>query len=220
MASTTYACTVPHYHDPGAPTLPRAKLYLVIGPTVEFPGAYASWPTADALYKASAGSTLKVYSVAEQPLMQAAWRAFCGRSGHVFCSPPPPDSPEPALPVVVIDSRSPSPTLVSPPARLLSTPPPPHVNGSRGTGSIRTYAVHSRGVGQVFSCSEEASEHFRSLQLLGESPVLFIGSSLDSAVFFVEQSAAAALPNDIEERDDWIAQEQRAREVLVQCDRD
>ncbi|KAJ6542095.1 hypothetical protein DFH09DRAFT_1368283, partial [Mycena vulgaris] len=52
-------CAVPFYGDPGQPDgpVPGQKLYLVSGRNVWFPGAYVSWPSADAQYKSVSNAT-------------------------------------------------------------------------------------------------------------------------------------------------------------------
>ncbi|KAJ7429962.1 hypothetical protein B0H11DRAFT_2264497 [Mycena galericulata] len=80
--SSPSSCPVPFYYDPGQPDspLPNQKLYLVFGRNVACPGAYASWPSADAQYKSVSDATLKSYKLWEP--LEAAWVASCGRGEH------------------------------------------------------------------------------------------------------------------------------------------
>ncbi|KAJ7471710.1 hypothetical protein B0H11DRAFT_1919551 [Mycena galericulata] len=76
------SCPVPFYYDPGQPDtpLPNEKWYLVFGRNVACPGAYASWPSADAQYKNVSDATLKSYKQWEP--LEAAWVASCRRGEH------------------------------------------------------------------------------------------------------------------------------------------
>ncbi|KAJ7657839.1 hypothetical protein DFH06DRAFT_1327897 [Mycena polygramma] len=79
---TTLSCQVPIHRDPGATDEIPAKYYLLTGASVEAPGAYISWPTADAQYKKSPGSTIKSYTPGEWRNLEAAWAASCARGEH------------------------------------------------------------------------------------------------------------------------------------------
>ncbi|KAJ7101235.1 hypothetical protein B0H15DRAFT_943562 [Mycena belliarum] len=75
-------CAVPFHADPGQPAgpLPGQKIYLVTGREVRHPGAYVSWPSADAQYKKVSNATLKSYKSWEP--LEAAWFAGCDRGEH------------------------------------------------------------------------------------------------------------------------------------------
>ncbi|KAJ6522123.1 hypothetical protein DFH09DRAFT_1372799 [Mycena vulgaris] len=85
MASPVH-CAVPFYGDPGQPdgSVPGQKLYLVSGRNVRFPGAYVSWPSADAQYKSVSNATVKSYR-SWTPL-ESAWFAGCERGEHTHSS--------------------------------------------------------------------------------------------------------------------------------------
>ncbi|KAJ6448047.1 hypothetical protein C8R47DRAFT_1211926 [Mycena vitilis] len=79
---TTISCKVPVHRDAGATDENPSKYYLVTGTNVEAPGAYISWPSADAQYKKAPGATLKGYTPAEWRNLEAAWGASCARGEH------------------------------------------------------------------------------------------------------------------------------------------
>ncbi|KAJ7073551.1 hypothetical protein B0H15DRAFT_957084 [Mycena belliarum] len=225
-------CNLPEYFDPGATVNPRAKMYLVCGKLVEYPGAYSSWLTADQVHQQSPASTLKGYNFSERADMQAAWRASCERGDHVHPlplrgTPLPTTTPHThrgrtalsaaptSLPttqgaapiarrraVVVIDSRSPSPASSA-----------AHRPRVAPTGR-RAYAVRAQAAGEVFSDYAAARDHFHGLQHLGEKPVMFVGCSLTAAVSFIERGSADALAEDIEQRQQWILEELSAHSAL------
>ncbi|KAJ6591796.1 hypothetical protein DFH09DRAFT_1306513 [Mycena vulgaris] len=208
-------CDVPRYDDAGVPVDSMAKLYLVTGANVEYPGAYASWPAADAMYKKSAGSTLKGYthgaldsypdsftilSVPRPFLTLGALRSCLHRQA---CSPPRCYSKP--QPITDIDSHDPCAEH-------------PHFSQAfalrvYGGSRWRAYAVWSRGVGQVYDEYGPARNHFHTLQHLGECPVLFVSTLLTAAVCFVERGPNGGLPDDMEQRRAWIVEEKQAREV-------
>ncbi|KAJ6601122.1 hypothetical protein DFH09DRAFT_1302430 [Mycena vulgaris] len=143
MASSR-RCPVPFYADPGQPAgpLPGQKIYLVCSQNVQFPGAYTSWPSANAQYTSVSNVTVKAYRT--WPPLESAWLAACDRGEHchgplpgpVPCStgtimrappsvvyPSPPRSPLPAEPSLRLQSTS---GLLSPaqgPATPPATPP-------------------------------------------------------------------------------------------------
>ncbi|KAJ6527223.1 hypothetical protein DFH09DRAFT_1328188 [Mycena vulgaris] len=226
MSGEVY-CNVPRYDDPGVTVDLKAKLYLVTGTTVEFPGAYTSWPSADAMYKKSPGSTLKGYNFSEQARMHAG----CERGEHhhtaaVHTPTSPAATPSLARPTpsskarraprpVVIDSRSPSLTSTA------FTPSAPITGSPFSSDSVvlpagrRAYAVRSNGVGQIFDEYSAARDHYHGLQHLGEQPALFVGSSLTAAVCFVERDASGSLPLDMDQRRVWIREEKQARALML-----
>ncbi|KAJ6597142.1 hypothetical protein DFH09DRAFT_1072048 [Mycena vulgaris] len=118
-------CPVPFYADPCQPVgpLPGQKIYLVCGRNVLFPGAYASWPSADAQYKSVSNATVKAYRT-WAPL-EAVWFAACDRGEHHHGALPGPDLSQtigPIMGALTLQSTAPA-VLPSPPRSPTSTEP-------------------------------------------------------------------------------------------------
>ncbi|KAJ7917980.1 hypothetical protein B0H13DRAFT_2321776 [Mycena leptocephala] len=110
-----------------------------------------------------------------------------------------------AVPLFLINSRSPSPT-----AALPSSPPIIAGPASRvAPAGRRAYAVRCQGRGEVFDEYQPARDHYHSLQHLGEHPVLAIRDSLTAAVCFIEEEHPAP---DAAVRAHWIREELGVRE--------
>ncbi|KAJ7174320.1 hypothetical protein C8R46DRAFT_1214531 [Mycena filopes] len=75
-------CALPFHPDPAQPPTPLTgqKLYLVMGPECDTPGAYVSWPSASAQYNKYPTATLKSYFRWHEA--QSAWWAGCDRGEH------------------------------------------------------------------------------------------------------------------------------------------
>ncbi|KAJ6455094.1 hypothetical protein C8R47DRAFT_1228408 [Mycena vitilis] len=82
MSNSGFHCPVPFYPDPGQSTDPRLykKIYLVTGRNVVQPGAYGSWPSANAQYTGVADAASQSYKIWEE--LEGAWFADCERGDH------------------------------------------------------------------------------------------------------------------------------------------
>ncbi|KAJ6575961.1 hypothetical protein DFH09DRAFT_1078319 [Mycena vulgaris] len=232
-------CAVPFYGDPGQPDgpVPGQKIYLVSGRNVRCPGAYVSWPSADAQYKSVSNATVKGYR--RWAPLEAAWFAACDRGEHDH--PGLSDSPHDlALGAITGTLTRRSGTPASPCSSgsigspLLSTntcyrspPCEPHMlpTSSRGgrvpssshlaSGDIipgkMVYAVRHQEQGAVFSEYVGARELYHKLQAAGESAALASTPSLTEGICFVEGFWAAGPSNEAAARRRWIREEHEAR---------
>ncbi|KAJ7433328.1 hypothetical protein FB451DRAFT_1473558 [Mycena latifolia] len=129
---TGFRCAVPFYADPGQPNgpLPGQKIYLVSGRNVCFPGAYVSWPSAEAQWTGVSDASMMSYRHWEP--LEAVWWAGCDRGEHdhsvlnddaagtliLWASPTPSLSTSPSS----LSVSPPSPSLPSPSSLAASSP--------------------------------------------------------------------------------------------------
>ncbi|KAJ6523887.1 hypothetical protein DFH09DRAFT_1329752 [Mycena vulgaris] len=212
-------CAVPFYGDPGQPDgpVPGQKIYLVSGRNVRCrcPGAYVSWPSADAQYKSVSNATVKGYR--RWAPLETAWFAACdcGEHDHPGLSDSPHDLALRAImgtltrwsgaPASLCSSGSiGSPLLLASSTNTCYRSPPcePHMlpTSSRGgripssshsaSGDIipskMVYAVRHQEQGAVFSEYGGVRELYHKLQAAGESAALASTPSLTEGICFVE----------------------------------
>jgi hypothetical protein len=196
------------------------------------PLTYINRHSADAQYKQVSAATLKGYTPAEWPDLEAARHAGCergehshreavapskkaiGARAHAFSSPAVPTS-------TMAPATPPTHRAASPPVAALRTviidsctpsptlAPSPTQAAHVVPAGRRAYAVRSQGQGDVFDEYEPACNYYHHLQHLGEHPVLGIRNSLTAAVCFVEEGGRG--PASAVLREQWIHEELRAR---------
>ncbi|KAJ7710794.1 hypothetical protein B0H17DRAFT_1190485 [Mycena rosella] len=86
--SSPLRCAVLFYPDPAQPEGPQAaqNIYLVTGQNIRCPGAYISWPSANAQYSTVSRATLKSYK--QWAPLEVAWFASCDRGEHTHPADP------------------------------------------------------------------------------------------------------------------------------------
>ncbi|KAJ7761169.1 hypothetical protein DFH07DRAFT_957247 [Mycena maculata] len=181
----SYRCEPPFYPDPDQPPdepLLRRRLYLVCGRNVKHPGAYVSWPSAEAEYTGVSSATVKAYS--SWSILRSAWYKRCdlGEHNHPVdphletrviqpsTSPPlPPSGLPPSAPSVVwIESRSPSP-------ETSGTGPPPY---TLSASAVPAYMVRVGSEGEIFSDVDEALAVYNDLLKTGRKPRFVVADSI------------------------------------------
>ncbi|KAJ7141037.1 hypothetical protein C8R44DRAFT_866699 [Mycena epipterygia] len=230
-----FRCAVPFYHNPGQPDGPVAgqKMYLVSGRTVEFPGAYVSWPSAAAQYNATSCATVKKYKTWAK--LQAAWFAGCDRGEHDHPTSDDPQQPSTDGTLAVRSSVAPSfsQTFAAAhlsPSRRVKTLRLPLAPGSPSPASAATdtrspspardaavipgkmvYAVRHNGQGVVFDDYDVARTLYHKIQAEGGSPALASSPSLTEGICFVEGFCMENSSAEGARRRRWIEEERAAR---------
>ncbi|KAJ7817571.1 hypothetical protein B0H13DRAFT_2379554 [Mycena leptocephala] len=220
------------------------RIYLVSGPDCKLPGAYVSWPSANAEYTKHSSASVKSYT--KWQLAQSAWWAGCDRGDHVHPGAGAIASPSPSRAVHRSNSAAPTParaltaepstpskqpisTKALPVFRISSRSPSPvsakprspkksSTRGDTATGR-KVYAIRARDDptgGVIFSDYLEARSWYNLKQAGGLAPIMVTGTSITNAVNFTECLPEIG-PEALMCRD-LIAEEDRARRQKVKAD--